>query len=38
VLYERFCSGEPIRNMALRYGSYDKAAVMNKVKAFLEAS
>jgi 4-hydroxyphenylacetate 3-monooxygenase len=37
VLYERFFSGDPIRNMALRYVSYDKAAVMNKVRAFLEA-
>jgi 4-hydroxyphenylacetate 3-monooxygenase len=36
VLYERFFSGDPIRNMALRYVSYDKTAVIDKVKAFLE--
>ena len=36
VLYERFFSGDPIRNMALRYVSYDKTAVVDKVKAFLE--
>jgi 4-hydroxyphenylacetate 3-monooxygenase len=36
VLYERFFSGDPIRNMALRYVSYDKSAVMHQVKAFLE--
>jgi 4-hydroxyphenylacetate 3-monooxygenase len=37
VLYERFFSGDPVRNMALRYVSYDKTAVVDKVKAFLEA-
>jgi aromatic ring hydroxylase len=36
MLYERFLSDDPIRSMALRYVSDDKAAVMNKVKAFLE--
>jgi 4-hydroxyphenylacetate 3-monooxygenase len=35
VLYERFFSGDPVRNMALRYVSYDKTAVVDKVKAFL---
>jgi 4-hydroxyphenylacetate 3-monooxygenase len=37
VLYERFFSGDPVRNMALRYVSYDKTAVVDKVKAFLGA-
>jgi 4-hydroxyphenylacetate 3-monooxygenase len=35
VLYERFFSGDPIRNMALRYVSYDKSTAMAKVRAFL---
>jgi 4-hydroxyphenylacetate 3-monooxygenase len=37
VLYERFFSGDPMRNMALRYVSYDKSTVLAKVKTFLEA-
>jgi 4-hydroxyphenylacetate 3-monooxygenase len=36
VLYERFFSGDPIRNMALRYVTYDKTEAVNKVKAFLD--
>ena len=36
MLYERFFSGDPIRNLALRYVSYDKTEVVHKVEAFLE--
>ncbi len=36
VLYERFFSGDPVRNMALRYVSYDKTAAMERVKAWLQ--
>jgi hypothetical protein len=36
VLDEGFCSGDPTCNMVWRYVSYDKAAVVNKVKVFLE--
>jgi 4-hydroxyphenylacetate 3-monooxygenase len=36
VLYERFFSGDPIRNMALRYVTYDKTEAVNKVKTFLD--
>jgi hypothetical protein len=28
--------GDPIRNMALRYVTYDKTEAVNKVKAFLD--
>jgi hypothetical protein len=38
VLYERFFSGDPIRDVALCYVSYDKTVVMHKVRAFLEKS
>ena len=37
VLYERFFSGDPVRNMANLYFSYDKAPAIARVRALLDS-
>jgi len=37
VLYERFFSGDPVRNMASLYLSYDKTAAIARVRALLDS-
>lgn len=34
-LYERFCAGDPIRNIAKQYINYDKSTLKNRLNKFL---